>query len=118
MDKNVLGTKIKNGNWGKTTQVSKSFQETFTGFTEAKMTSTNPQFMDSSSKTFTGFAWEKMAYSKTPKHGSLLHIHLATQKMNSGHEQMKKRQENREGKTVNNLNYVRETIQPLKTTKM
>ena len=48
MDKNVLGIEIEDGKWGKTTQVSKSFQETFNVFTEAKTTSTNPQFMDSS----------------------------------------------------------------------
>ena len=34
--KNVMGTKIENGNWGKMTQVSKSYQETFNGFTEEK----------------------------------------------------------------------------------
>ena len=45
-----MGTKIGNGNWGKMTKVSKSFQETFDGFIDEKMTSANPQFMDSGSE--------------------------------------------------------------------
>ena len=46
MDKNALGTKIENGNWGKMTHVRKKFQETFNGFTEAKMTYIHTQIVD------------------------------------------------------------------------
>ena len=72
MDKNVLGTKIENGKWGKTTQVSKSFQETFNGFIEAKTTSTNTKFVDLSSRplsiTKNGFATKNglVKWVKTP----------------------------------------------------
>ena len=66
-----MGTEIENGSWGKMTQVRKSFQETFNGFTKEKTTSTNPQFMDLSSQpliiTKNGFATEnRLVWAKTP----------------------------------------------------
>ena len=45
MDKNTLKPKIENDKWGKMTQVIKSFQKMFNGFTEAKTTSIHTQIV-------------------------------------------------------------------------
>ena len=72
MDKNIVGAKIGNGNWGKMTQVRKSFQEMINGVTEEKTTSTNPQFVDLYSQllsiTKNGFATKNglVKWGKTP----------------------------------------------------
>ena len=60
MDKNALKPKIKNDKWGKTTQVIKSFQKMFNGFTEAKTTSIHTQNVDLSSQLL-GFT-KKMSF--------------------------------------------------------
>ena len=81
MDKNILGTKIGNGKGGGMTQVIKSFQETFNGFTEAKTTSTNPQFLDSNSEKRLWELWEKKNLPKPTNRESLLVIHSIITKM-------------------------------------
>ena len=50
MGKNIMKTKFDNGERGKMTQMIKSIQETFIGFTEAKMTSIPTQNIDLSSQ--------------------------------------------------------------------
>ena len=118
--------------------LSISFQEMFNGFTKAKMTSTNPQFLDLSSHPLSitknefptknrlikwgktpwepkmilasimGHYGSRYGPNKHQKREFLLHMHSTTQKWDPSHEEKWRNCRKREGESTTNSSCVRE----------